>query len=202
MQGVGSLKKSERRQALVDYVRVNPFVTDEQLAEKFFVSVATIRLDRATLHIPEVRERIRRVASLSHDDVRSLLEAEVIGEITSLELNRFAVSSFHVLPNHTFQRTGILRGHYLFAQANSLAVAVMDADIALTAKTELRFQRPVYLGEVVVARVDVIGQRGALTKCQVRADANQHLVLEGTIWVQRDTADLEALEKHHQEAKS
>jgi acyl-coenzyme A thioesterase PaaI-like protein len=131
------------------------------------------------------------------------LVAEVVGDLIALQLNRLAISSLQILPIHTFLRTGILRGHHLFAQVNSLAVAVMDADLALTAKTELRFHQPVYLGQTVIARVDVLSERGAMTKCQVRAVVDEHIVLDGVIWVQREVRQVavEIDEKLQLEAK-
>lgn len=54
--------KKERQQLLQETIKVNPFITDEDLAEKFMVSVQTIRLDRLELSIPELRERIKNVA--------------------------------------------------------------------------------------------------------------------------------------------
>ncbi|MCL6445697.1 MAG: transcription factor FapR [Alicyclobacillus sp.] len=183
-KGVGvALKKSERRVALVEYLSLNPFATDEQLAEKYGVSVPTIRLDRAALQIPEVRERIRLVAEDRHDAVRAMEEREVIGEVLELQLNRFAVSVYEPAPSHAFAKSGIVRGHFLFAQVNSLAAAVMDADLVVTAKSELRFLRPVHLGEVLHARVDVVALRKKVAKCRVVTEAHGDKVLEGFIWV-------------------
>ncbi|WP_234969745.1 transcription factor FapR [Alicyclobacillus vulcanalis] len=183
---VSALKKSERRYALVALLEQNPFATDEQLAEQFGVSVATIRLDRSALHIPEVRERIRRMASDRQDQVRSLDEQDVVGRLTKLELNRHAESELTIQINHVFKRTQIVRGHVLFAQINSLAVAVMDADFAVTAKTELRFLRPVRLGETVRARVDVIGEHGGIVRCRSVSHVGHDAVVEGVIWVYKD----------------
>jgi len=49
----------------------------------------------------------------------------------------------------------IARGHHLFAQANSLAVAVIDDDLALTVKSTLSFTRPVHAGDRVIAKATV-----------------------------------------------
>lgn len=186
------LKKSERRYALVALLEENPFATDEQLAERFGVSVATIRLDRSALHIPEARERIRRVASDRQDDLRSLEEQELVGRLVKLELNRYAESELSVQSGHVFRRTNIVRGHVLFAQINSLATALMDADIALTAKSELRFYRPVHLGETVRARVDVIGEHGDVVRCRAASHVQSEMVLQGIIWVHKDPTHLGA----------
>ena len=45
----------------------DPFLTDEELAEIFLVSVPTIRLDRLELGIPELRERIKDVAENNYE---------------------------------------------------------------------------------------------------------------------------------------
>ncbi|MDQ0190861.1 transcription factor FapR [Alicyclobacillus cycloheptanicus] len=177
------LKKSERRVALVKYLVENPFATDDQLAEMFHVSVATIRLDRAALHIPEVRERTRLVAAARQDAVRSLSEREVVGDIVELQLNRSASSVMHVTSAQVFSRTGIVRGHYLFAQVNSLATALVDAEVALTVKTELRFYQTVRLGQTVFARADAVGERFGVVKCRVASVCGGQTVLDGWIWV-------------------
>lgn len=177
------LKKSERRIALVEFLARNPFATDEQLAEHFSVSIPTIRLDRAALKIPEARERIRRLAAGDDDPVRSLERDEIVGEVVRLQLNRYAVSRLRTVHAHAFARSGIVRGHVLFGQVNSLAVAVIDADEGLTAKTQLRFYRPVHVGEILEGRVDVVAIRSGVTKCKVLTQVADETVLDGMIWV-------------------
>ena len=65
--------------------------------------------------------------------MKSLPLEEVVGEIIDIELDRHAISIFEVKIEHVFKRNQIARGHHLFAQANSLAVAVIDEELALTA---------------------------------------------------------------------
>ena len=57
---------------------------------------------------------------------------------------------------HVFARNGIARGHHLFAQANSLAVAVINDELALTRKSTLTFVKPVKTGDRVVAKAVVV----------------------------------------------
>ena len=42
------------------------------------------------------------------------------------------LSILDITQDHVFERNGIARGHHLFAQANSLAVAVINDELALT----------------------------------------------------------------------
>mgnify|MGYP003409442315 CR=1 FL=1 len=148
--------KKDRQQLLLQIIEDNPFVTDEQLALKFDVSVQTIRLDRMELAIPELRERIKDVAARNHSNkLKSLPIDEVIGEIIDIELDERAISIFDVKEEHVFQRNGIARGHHLFAQANSLAVAVIDDELALTVRSSITFIKPVHAGDRVVTKAVV-----------------------------------------------
>ena len=56
-------EKEERREAITDVIRQNPCLTDEDLAKRFSVSAATIRLDRQMLGLPQMRQRIEKAVS-------------------------------------------------------------------------------------------------------------------------------------------
>jgi len=148
--------KKERQQLLVETIEGNPFITDEELANQFSVSVQTIRLDRLELSIPELRERIKNVAEKRFtDEVRALPLDEVIGEVIDINLDESAISILDIKKEHVFSRNGIARGHHLFAQANSLAVAVINDELALTAKASISFTRSVKEHERVIAKARV-----------------------------------------------
>ncbi len=166
---------------LRETIEENPFITDEELAEKFSVSIQTIRLDRLELSIPELRERIKHVAEKSFaDKVKSLPIEEVIGEIVDIEPDQSAISIFDVKAEHVFRRNRIARGHHLFAQANSLAVAVINDELALTAKANIRFTRPVKENERVVAKAKVKDVNGSgRTMVEVNSYVGQELVFSG-----------------------
>lgn len=179
--------KKERQKQLQETIQVNPFITDEDLAEKFMVSVQTIRLDRLELSIPELRERIKNVAEKKlEDEVKSLPIDEVIGEIIDIELDENAISIFDVTQEHVFKRNHIARGHHLFAQANSLAVAVINDELALTAKANIRFTRQVKLGERVVAKAKVNGsEEKGRTIVDVNSYVGNELVFSGEFTMYR-----------------
>ncbi|WP_090630127.1 transcription factor FapR [Neobacillus massiliamazoniensis] len=174
--------KKERQQLLSTTIKENPFITDEELAEKFQVSVQTIRLDRLELSIPELRERIKNVAEKRYEDeVRSLPLEEVIGEIIDIELDQSAISIFDVKEEHVFKRNKIARGHHVFAQANSLAVAVINDELALTAKANIQFKRSVKQNERVIAKARVlkIDKEHGRTFVEVNSSVNNELVFTG-----------------------
>lgn len=174
--------KKERQRLLTKTIEENPFVTDEQLASQFEVSVQTIRLDRMELSIPELRERIKDVASKNYEnEVKSLPLDEVIGEIIDIELDQRALSIFDVKEEHVFQRNGIARGHHLFAQANSLAVAVINDELALTVKSNVIFVKPVKAGDRVVTKANVRGQHSEKnrTYIDVVSTVNNETVFKG-----------------------
>lgn len=148
--------KQERQQLLITLLEEDPFLTDEDIARHFSVSIQTVRLDRLECRIPELRERLKSVASQQMlGTVKSMQAEEIFGEIIDVELDDRAISIFDVKEVHVFKRNGIARGHHLFAQANSLAVAVLDDDLALTVRSSLHFQKPVRAGDRVVSRATV-----------------------------------------------
>ena len=78
-----------------------------------------------------------------------------------------------------FQRNGIARGHHLFAQANSLAVAVIDDELALTVHSNITFVKPVRAGNRVITKAIVIGrdEQKHRTKVEVTSTVNGETVL-------------------------
>lgn len=174
--------KKERQQLLIETIKQNPFVTDEELAEKYSVSVQTIRLDRLELSIPELRERIKNVAEKKFsDEIRALPLDEIIGEVIDLNLDDNAISILDIKKEHVFKRNGIARGHHLFAQANSLAVAVMNDELALTAKASISFTRSVKENERVVAKAKVksVDHTNDRSVVEVRSYVGNELVFKG-----------------------
>lgn len=183
------LIKEERQKLLRETIDKTPFITDEQLADKFSVSVQTIRLDRMELKIPELRKRMEYVATDRwNETVKSLPLEEVIGDIIDLQLDKRAISVLDIRDEHVFSRNKIARGHHLFAQANSLAVAVMDDELALTARSELRFIRQVKMTERVIAKATVKGMsEKGLTTVKVESFVDHEPVFTGLFHMFRTT---------------
>lgn len=185
------MPKRQRQQRLAQLIDENPFVTDQELTRQLKVSIQTIRLDRMELGIPELRERLKLMAERSYDQVRSLPLHEVIGDIVDLQLDRSGISIFEIKEEHIFSRTGIARGHYVFAQSNSLAVAVINDEIALTASADIRFVRPVHLGEKCIAKAYVRSnpeQKGK-AKVEVFTYVGEEMVFQGNFVIYRSTEE-------------
>lgn len=185
------LPKRARQQQLVKIIEENPFITDQELTRKLKVSIQTIRLDRMELGIPELRERMKLMAERSYDQVRSLPLHEVIGEIVDLQLDKSGISIFEIADEHVFSRTGIARGHHIFAQANSLAVAVINDEIALTFSADIRFVRSVHLGEKCIAKAYVRPLSGSKAKAKVEVFTyvGEEMVFQGNFVIYRSTVD-------------
>lgn len=173
------LSKKRRQKILLDLLQKDPLQTDAALARRFAVSVQTIRLDRMELGLPEMRERARDLASKVHH-VRSMLIDDVVGELVELELGKHGCSTLVTDASMAFSTNPIVRGHYLFAQANSLAVALIDAETALTSSARLRYVRPVSVGEEVVARAHLVQQRRRKSLVRVVSEVDGETVFTGS----------------------
>ncbi|CAM3354125.1 transcription factor FapR [Marinicrinis lubricantis] len=186
------LPKKQRQEKLSKWIEENPFVTDEELTKAFQVSIQTIRLDRMELGIPELRERLKLMAERSYDQVRSLAIDEVIGEVVDLQLDKSGISILEMKEEHVFARNQIARGHHIFAQANSLAVAVINEEVALTVSADIRFLRPVRLHEKCVAKAYVRAITGERRKAKVEVFTyvGEELVFQGNFTVYRSAGDM------------
>lgn len=172
--------RSERLALLKEKINENPFLTDEELARAFGVSVQTIRLDRMALGIPELRQRTRAMAERAYGVVRSLGTREIVGEIVDIELNKRGVSILETTEGMALERTGIVRGHHIFAQADSLAIAIIDADVVLTGLANSKFKRPVRVGERLIAKAEVVRKiRGSNYVVQVTTRVGDEQVFRG-----------------------
>ena len=151
--------KKLRHEQLKNMMERSPFVTDEELAAQLKVSIQTIRLDRMELGIPELRERTRQAAQEAHANPKAIASHDMTGEILDLELGHTGISTLVVTADMVFEKTHVARGHYIFAQANSLALAVMDAPAAVTGVANIKFKAPVREGERLVAKAEIIRTR-------------------------------------------
>lgn len=158
--GQKGLSKSERQILLRQVLADDPFLNDEELAEKFNVSVQTIRLDRMELKIPELRQRIREVADNNYPKVRAIEKRQIVGELVDLELDKRGISILETTNDMTFGRTKVVRADVIFAQANSLAIATIDATVALVGVANIKYKLPVFVGQKLVAKAEVTRTRG------------------------------------------
>lgn len=178
-----SFSQIVRRQLMEKYLNGNPFLTDGELAEILNVSIQTVRLDRSKMNIPEMRSRVKNVASGVYGQVRSIGVDELIGEPVEIEVGRSGISVLTITDRLTLKKTRVARGHYLFAQANSLAVALVDAEVALTGTCKISFKRPVYSGEKVVARAYISRRSGNKYMVRVTSTVRDEPVFVGRFLV-------------------
>lgn len=177
------LTKKERHEALIQSIENDPFKTDQELANLFGVSIQTIRLDRMELRIPEVRKRTRELAKDAYSKVRSIRDVDLIGELISVNLNENGKSVLVPDEEMTFEDSDIVRGHFIFAHANSLAVAIIDANVALTGLSHIKYLQPISKGERLVAKASVVRSKNHRFFVRVSTYSNDQLVFKGKFMI-------------------
>ena len=173
------LPKRQRQIQLKQSLKEDPFLTDEELMQRYNVSIQTIRLDRLELGIPELRERIKNVAELNYSKVRSIGGTEIVGELVDLNLGKNGISILETDSEMAFKKTNIIRGQYIYAQAESIAMAVIDADVALTGVANIKYNEPVEAGSKLIAKAEVVRTRNNKFFVHVFIYANQKQVFRG-----------------------
>ncbi len=171
--------KKERQKSLSDKIIKDPFLTDEELSDHFEVSIQTIRLDRLELGIPELRERIKSVAEGTYAKVRTISGKEIVGELLDIDLGKKGISVLETNDSMAFEKTNIVRGQFIYAQAESLAIAVIDADVALIGVANIKYKQPVRSGQKLVAQAEIVRQRGNKYFVWVRIKLRMQEVFRG-----------------------
>jgi acyl-coenzyme A thioesterase PaaI-like protein len=60
-----------------------------------------------------------------------------------------------------FTKTKIIKGHYIFAMAETLALAVIESNVALIGVANVKYRVPVKAGDKLVAKAEVTNKRGS-----------------------------------------
>ena len=180
---IQNLSKLERQRRIKEHISNDPFLSDKKLAELFNFSVQTIRLDRLEMGIPEMRKRIVQVAkdTSSSDKVKSLSKEEIVGELIDLELGKNAIAILKTTKDMAFNKTGIVRSHYIFSLADSLAISIIDAEVALTGLARLSYKKPVYAGQTLVAKARIARNKGNKYLVSVHVKTDQKEVFTGKL---------------------
>ena len=180
---IQNLSKLERQRRIKEHISNDPFLSDKKLAELFNFSVQTIRLDRLEMGIPEMRKRIVQVAkdTSSSDKVKSLSKEEIVGELIDLELGKNAIAILKTTKDMAFNKTGIVRSNYIFSLADSLAISIIDAEVALTGVARLSYKKPVYAGQTLVAKARIARNKGNKYLVSVHVKTDQKEVFTGKL---------------------
>ncbi len=150
-----SKNKRIRHDRLLKIIETEPFLTDEEISKRLDVSIPTVRLDRLELGIRELRERIKEMARRTQEKVRALAGRDIVGELLDLDLNERGVAVFETTKEMTFERSDVVRGHFIYAFAESTAISVINADVALVGVANIKYKVPVNCGDKLVAKADV-----------------------------------------------
>ncbi len=174
-----SCVKKERQSSLLDKIKIDPFLTDEELADQLNVSIPTIRLDRLELGIPELRERIKNVAAENYTKVKTIKSKEIVGELLDITLGERGISILETDESMVFEKTKVVRGNYIYSLAESLAIAVIDAEAALVGVANIKYKTPVHSGSKLIAKAEVRRIKGNNYLVWVRIFEKQAEVFRG-----------------------
>ena len=171
--------KRQRHKQLIDLVNSSPLLTDKEIAAMLGVRLGTVRLDRGTLSIPEVRERTRLMAEQATSRLKSMRTEEVIGDLVGLEPNKGALSVLFATRDTAFRHTDFVGDYFIYAQAASLAIATIDEELVVVGSARLKYNRPAYIGEKILARSKVGVHKGNKYVVSVRSTVDNREIFVG-----------------------
>lgn len=169
----GVSAKASRQLAVSKYLENNPLLTDEELAGLLRVSVQTVRLDRSELSIPELRERLKKLAAAVANPARDFNFAVVMPEAGGIPVQTV------VVPAMVTGHGGLNCTEYLFVLANRLALNLVNDGVCITRAAKVSFKRPLKVGEKTITKAVVNQQKGNKFMVRVMATVRDELVFEG-----------------------
>lgn len=175
------MSKPQRHQKLLGALQANPFMTDEELARHLQVSIQTIRLDRMELDIAELRERMKSMASSMLHNEQFIQGYRLIGELLETTPGKHTYSLLIIGPDMAAPQTGEVRPYFLVAQAHSAALQIFpQPDMVAVSSANVKFLRPVKVGEKLLASAELVESRGDQHKIKVITRAGQQKVFRAT----------------------
>lgn len=147
--------KAQRQKELIEMLKADPFYTDEELATLFEVSIQTIRLDRMSLNIPELRERIKFIAESESSKVKTLGVKDITGEIIDLSVGQLGISMLEITEDMLYSKTNTLKDTYIFSMADSLAMAIIDAPKVSMRFANIKFLKLIDQKDRLIAKAEV-----------------------------------------------
>ena len=118
------------------------------------------------------------VAEQNYQHLQSLEANEIFGDIIKMNPNIEAESIIHIASDSVFSKNNIARGHILFAQANSLCVALIHKPTVLTSESNVTFVEKVKLNDTVRARAKVVKHSENYYHIDVTSYVKEILVLK------------------------
>lgn len=147
--------RKSRNAGILKYIKENPMATDEILAKHFKVSINTIRLDRARLGIKEFKERLKVRAEESIKKVTSISENEFFGDLVEFVPGASAVSRLKTKNYMTFEGMDVVKGQYIYAFAETLAISLIPTKAALVGVANIKYVEKVKKDDVIYAKAEV-----------------------------------------------
>lgn len=147
--------KAQRQKELVEILEGDPFYTDEELSSVFGVSIQTIRLDRMSLNIPELRERLKSIAEAEGSKVKTLGKQDIFGEIIDLAVGQLGISMLEITDDMIYAKTDTIKDTYVFSMTATLAMAIVDAPKVVLRSSTLECMKPIENKDRLIAKAEI-----------------------------------------------
>lgn len=116
--------------------------------------------------------------------LQSLSPGEVIGELLELEPDKWALSVLKTAKDMAFRFTDIVSDNYVYAQAGSIAVAVINAAKVIIYSMRGEYHGHAHVGDILIARAKVGVNHDGRKIVSVRTRAGDREIFVGRFIVE------------------
>ena len=84
------------------------------------------------------------------------------------------ISILETTTDMIYSKSNLVKGHFMFAQAESLAMAIIDAPVVLMGVANIKNVNPIKSGDRLIAKAEVVRVRDNKHYVHVRINNNKH----------------------------
>ncbi|MEW6261186.1 MAG: hotdog domain-containing protein [Thermodesulfobacteriota bacterium] len=107
------------------------------------------------------------------------IDPQLVGRAVLPEAGR-SVVTLETIPVMAADETGLVHGGFVFGAADYAAMTAVNHPNVVLGAAEVKFLKPVQVGEVIEARAQVVSEQGRKRVVEVQAFRGEQIVFSGT----------------------
>jgi len=107
------------------------------------------------------------------------IDTSLCGKVIKLQ-EKYAEVLLHTTQQMTADKQGLVHGGFIFGAADYAAMSAVNDPLVVLGSSSSKFIAPVKVGDVVLCKANIVGEKGKKKEVEVQAFVKEKLVYEGS----------------------
>jgi len=107
------------------------------------------------------------------------IDTSLCGKVTKLQDN-YAEVLLHTTAQMCVDTQGLVHGGFIFGAVDYAAMSAVNDPLVVLGSASSKFIAPVKVGDVVLCKANIVGEKGKKKEVEVQAFVKEKLVFEGS----------------------